>query len=486
MIRRMGVWLVLLGIGIGAILMPLYRNWRAQQGIIPPGITLGGVPLNGHDLAEVEEQLNAIFATPVAVYYEKERLILNPEDIGFRVKTRVMIGQARTMGTPFYVAKAFLASLLGYSLPPQDVPLLVEWDPQKLDAWLDEVAQRHDRPARPPQVMMTTEKTFDWRPGAPGKQLDKSASIPQIIAAFKQVGDARVAHLVIREEPPPRPDIHVLQTALQKRLDHFPGIASLFLRVLETGEEVDIHGDDVAYSGMSTMKIPILLTVYKELDHLPRGELRSWMRETITSTTGAGNYTANRVLRFLGQGDPVRGAEKVTAFLRELGFRNSFIIAPYDWRGPPPRQVKTPANQNPKITTYPDPLVQTTAKEIGLILEMVVECSEGKGTLLAAYPDEFTPEECADLLDTLAQNPVRDALLPGGLPEGVRYVHKHGYAPDTHGDVAAIWGPEGPYVLVLFLSTPNQWLVWDLSNPTFEDISRLVWEFFQFREGQNP
>ena len=389
-----------------------------------------------------------------------------------------MIGQARAIGNRTYLVKAFLLALAGRTMPPRDVPLVVEWDPQRLDKWLDSVAERYDRP---PQSIRARTESFTWQPATPGLRLDKEASIPNIITAMRQVGEKREAHLVIDHIPPPPPGIEELQRMLQARVQEFPGFAGVFVRLLDSGEEVDIHGDDSAFSGMSTMKIPIMLAVYGETEGLPQGELRSWMTETVTSTTGAGNYTANRLLSFLGQGDPLKGAQKVTGLLRSLGLRNSFIIAPYDWRHPPPEVVRTPANTHPYVNTYPDPLVQTTPKEIAIVLGMVERCAEGKGTLLAAYPDRFTPEKCRDLLGILAQNPVRDALIPGGLPVGARYVHKHGYAPDTHGDVAIVWGAQGPYVIGVFLCTPNEWLVWDISNPTFEDISRLTWEFFALR-----
>ena len=480
--RRWGILLLAVLLGVG-YLLPTYRAWEQAQGVIPPGVTLAGQAINGRTLGEVETQLEALFSDPVAVYYDEERILLRPQEIGFHVKTRVMIGQARAIGSQVYMVRAFLLQLLGLPLKPQDVPLIVEWDPKRLDAWLEEVAKRYDRPPREPSLVIGNDKTH-WAPGAPGKRLNKQASIPPIVAALKQVGDERVAHLVVEEQPAPRASIQVLQKALRARLEAFPGVAAAFVRLLPTGEEANVDANTIPFSGMSTMKIPILLMVYKDMSTLPQGELRDWMRETITSTTGAGNYTANRVLAFLGKGDAVKGADRVTTFLRSLGLENSFIIAPYDWRKPPPKTVRTPANTHPSQRTSPDPLVQTTPEEISLVLGMVVSCAEGKGTLLAAYPDEFTPAECRDLLSLLAQNPVTDALLPAGLPPGTHYVHKHGYAPDTHGDVAAVWGPEGPYVISLFLSTPDQWLVWDISNPTFIDISRITWEFFQMRAGK--
>ncbi len=463
---------------LAAVIYPRYQAWARGQGVIPPGITLAGLAINGKTLAEVEAQIQDLFAAPVAVYYDDQRILLRPEEIGFRVKTRVMVGQAREMGNGLYMTRAFLLYLLGRAPSPRDVPLLIEWDPVRLDAWLADVAARYDRPPRPPTVRPDAQ---GWLPGAPGRVLNREASVPAIVSALKQIGDKRVAHLVVEERPIPKPSFKELEKALRLRTDEFPGISSVFVRSLRTGEEVDIDASDVAYSGMSTMKIPILLAVYGDLDTLPTGDLRAWMTETVTSTTGAGNYTANRVLSFLGKGDALEGARRVTRLLRSLGLVNSFIIAPYDWRKAPPEIVRTPANQNPKYNTYPDPLVQTTPKEIALVMEMVVECAQGKGALLAAYPDRFTPEECQDLLGILGKNPVTNALIPGGLPKGTRYVHKHGYAPDTHGDVAAVWGPDGVYVISIFLSTPNEWLVWETSNRTFMDLSRLTWEFFKLR-----
>ncbi len=476
MTRRIIILVVL--VFLTAPLFMRYRAWEQHLGIIPPGVTLAGLAINGRTPTEIDRQLNSLFAAPVAVYYQDHRLILRPQDIGVRIKTRVMIGQARAIGNQLYRGKAFLYSLLNRPLPPRDVPLVLEWDPHRLDEWLTSVAQRYDRP---PQPVRARTESFTWQPATPGSRLDKSASGPQIIAALKHVGNDRQVHLVVHPIPPPPPDMKELKRMLNARLKAFPGFGGLFLRLLDTGEEVNIHGSDSAFSGMSTMKIPIMLSVYGKVNGLPEGELRSWMTETVTSTTGAGNYTANRLLSFLGDGDPLRGAQEVTHLLRSLGLKNSFIIAPYDWRHPPPEHVHTPANTHPYVNTYPDPLVQTTPEDIGLVLSMIERCAEGKGTLLAAYPDRFSAAKCRDLLGILAQNPVRNALLPGGLPVGTRYVHKHGYAPDTHGDVALVWGPQGPYVISLFLCTPNEWLVWDISNPTFEAISRLTWEFFALR-----
>ncbi len=76
-------------------------------------------------------------------------------------------------------------------------------------------------------------------------------------------------------------------------------------------------------------------------------------------------------------------------------------------------------------------------------------------------------------------------LIWNGLPaRDERWiVHKHGLGGLQHGDVALIWGPTGPYVLSVFLYRPG-WLDWGTSNPTMQEISRLVWQFFAFRAQQ--
>jgi hypothetical protein len=50
--------------------------------------------------------------------------------------------------------------------------------------------------------------------------------------------------------------------------------------------------------------------------------------------------------------------------------------------------------------------------------------------------------------------------------------------PDTQGDVAAIWGPAGPYILTVFLYQPK-WAEWRYTNPTFGDLARATWNVFE-------
>jgi beta-lactamase class A len=221
------------------------------------------------------------------------------------------------------------------------------------------------------------------------------------------------------------------------------------------------------------MKILILSELYRELSQPPDIETTKLITETMSLS---GNFTANLLLRLIGDGSSDAGVGVLNQYLRTVGLKNSFMATPYDRQYTTPPRVVTEANSRKDLNTNPDPYIQTTPRDIGLGLEMLVSCSQGGGTLLAAYGDRYTPEECQQALDFIALNEVK-ALITEGVPEGTKVIHKHGYAADTHGDVAAIWGPAGPYVLSVFLYRPP-WLEWDLSRATMRDISQAVWNYF--------
>ena len=76
-------------------------------------------------------------------------------------------------------------------------------------------------------------------------------------------------------------------------------------------------------------------------------------------------------------------------------------------------------------------------------------------------------------------------LIWAGLPrpDTAWIVHKHGFAFESHSDVALVWGPTGPYVLSVFLFRQG-WMDWDTSNTAMKTISRITWNFFLFQQEQ--
>ena len=73
-------------------------------------------------------------------------------------------------------------------------------------------------------------------------------------------------------------------------------------------------------------------------------------------------------------------------------------------------------------------------------------------------------------------------LIRFGVPDGVPVSHKHGWIPDTHGDAGVVFTPGGDYVIVEYLHLPGQWLQSDISFPILREISRAVYNYFNFDE----
>jgi beta-lactamase class A len=263
-----------------------------------------------------------------------------------------------------------------------------------------------------------------------------------------------------------------LEEMLNSLLADFDGISSIFIKDLQNGEELEMN-PEVAYAGMSVVKIAVMVESYRRIDQPPNIEQTKLLTETMTLS---GNFTANLLLRdTIGNGDGYQGVENVTASMRHLGLINTFMATPYDEEVVPPTIV-TPANSRTDLNTQPDPYMQTTAQDMGVLLEMIYQCSRGGGALMVAYPEGFTPQECQHMLDMMSDNQI-DSLIEMGVPPGTRVAHKHGWIGDTHADAAIVFSPGGDFVLVAFLYHP-QWLEWEVSNPLIADIGTATYNFF--------
>ncbi len=466
--RKLIVALLILAAVAAALLTPSYLRYRRSAGVIPAWVRLGGAQVSAATAADADAALRQAFEEPVAAYYGSQRILLRPQNIGFHVDTAAMLAAAQQADTVVNLVRYLAEDALHRPPKTMEIPLKYTFDSAALDAWLQDVATEHDRPPQPPQPLVAT---LSLAPGQPGQALDLVASRSQLLATLITARE-RTVHLAVAETPAPPINIAALGELLKARLDEFPGIAGLYLHFLPTGEEITINAD-VAYAGTSTLKIAILEQVYRTLDAPPDVETSKIISETMMHS---GNFTANLMLGIVGGGDWDIGVQRMNQAFKSLGMKNTFMATPYDRKLAVAPRIVTQANSRTDLNTQPDPYMQTTPRDIGMALQMLVACSEGGGTLIAAYGDRITPAECQQALNFMSLNEMKEMLV-GGLPGEAKAVHKHGYVPDTHGDVAAIWSPAGPYVLSLFLYRPT-WLEWDISNPTMKDIARATWDFF--------
>ncbi len=487
-------------------IFPLYTHYKAVAAPIPPGVYLGGLDLSDlKNTNDIRQHLQQVYDQPIAVRFGDQQLALRPQDVDFQIDADQMIAEAGRYlnGSAFLDIAAREA--LGFTQKRRDVPVRFTMNGQKVRAWLQNVATQYNhgpQPARvlppapnwaeggspaaglPPGFVGAYDRDWLWMPGSPGYTLDVDASVPVIAAALTNE-HKRVADLVLQETPPPPPSMSDLQQALNDYLSNFPGFAAVYVHDLRTDEEATVDAD-VSFSGMSTLKIGIataLMHLLKngiEADNPKVDQVGQWLDLALGESN---NQAANLVLTYLGGGDIFAGTRRFTEFMRSLGFKNTYMQSGYEAKTQLP-EIPTPGNQRTDWNTDPDTNLQSSPADMGRILSAVYECTQGKGLLMERYPNDFTPDECRTILFYMTHDEFQE-LIWAGLPRpwDAWIVHKHGFAFESHSDVALVWGPTGPYVLSIFLYRKG-WMDWATSNGTMKTISRITWNFFAFRQKQ--
>jgi len=458
---------LLASISLFVIELILYS--RAYAGL-PQGLSLGGVPVGGLSESAALEQLITAYRTPVELHYQDQIILLDPGVVNFTLNTSLMIPQA----TQYRTGQGFWNGFWDYLwLNPgevNDIPLQATYSQEKLRVFLEDVAARYNQPGSPARP---DPSTLGFVPGAPGHTLDQKAAVGLIDAKLLMPTD-RVVDLPVAEQTVTRPSLETLAELIQADvgLFQFNGIFSLYLSDLRTGREMVINlanGEAVqgaiAFAGMSTVKIPIMTAFFAQNE----GELtddESLLLER--SIDESANTPTDLLLKTVGRGDGLEGTRQVTADMQRLGLVNTYISGLLDVLGAVLVPLGTPANSRTDLNTQPDPFNQTTAEDMGSLLTMIYQCSQNKGSLMAAFPNQFTPQECRTMIDLLTQNEVGPIFISGGSPDGV-VAHKHGWdrLPLTNvADAALVFTPGGDYVLTIFIHHPD--------TMGFEDANRLI------------
>ncbi len=497
------------------LLLPtrFYTQFKASAAPIAPGVHLGGLELSGATSeAEARNLLAQAFAEPIAVYLPtasgEQRFILRPGEIGFALDADAMLADAAYyLEGPDFVDIA-LRHAVGLDQRRRDVPVQFDIDGARLGAWLARVGRGEQetetsiasaRPSRvqwadgatqvinnptsatPAGYVGTAFRDWQWTDSPTNVALDREASAQAIVEALSSVED-RVATLVTADGESTAPTLADLQRALDVHLSTFPGFAAVYVKDLRTGESISVDAD-VAFSGMSTLKIGIVAALFQRLDGLPadRAEAVLLSQQLDYALGESNNQIANQLVRRLGDGDAQAGMRRFTNFMRELGFESTYMQSLYE-AATAQVQIPTPGNQREDWNTNPDPGLQSTPREMGELMAAIYECTRGEGLLLDTFGDDFTPDECEMILFYIGLDEYEE-MLWAGLPQQTRWdeawlVHKHGFAFESHSDVALVWGPTGPYVLSVFFFREG-WMDWETSNGNMKAVSRLTWNFFE-------
>jgi hypothetical protein len=333
-----------------------------------------------------------------------------------------------------------------------------------------------------------------FEPGEPGYTFNIDKAIRQVETAL---GAGMTEPITFEPDlvPPPPITSGLLIPPLEARLARFPGVTSILIKNLDTGEVIYNFNTDYVLSGMSIVKIGIMVEVYRHYG----GEVDPQTHQELVDMLGSEscNPCANRLLATVGGGSAHAGAQRVTETMRRLGLANFYLCAPFRvvelWDGG--GQIVWTASSlgwlaQDEVPRY-DRCVKATPREMATLVEMIHQCTQDEGLLRDAYPNTFTPQVCQDMIDIMAANDLRN-MLGAGIPHEVKLAHKHGFSGydvpwgDTRGEVGIVFSPEVPWLISFYIWQDTAWINWGINQPLYRDVSNMLYNYFNPEEPYWP
>jgi beta-lactamase class A len=482
------------GMVMAALILIGVELSRFAQGrdLLQTDITVAGVPVTGLKLSEAVVTWERVYEQPVELDYQGSPIILRPADIGFHVNNELMQAEIRSKlaGTNNYWID-FWNYLWRRPTSPVNVGLIADYQEAKLRDYLQDLAARYEQPASGASFDLNS---MTFGAGASGMRLDIEASMQALDAALRRPQDRRVK-LLMKSEGARNANMQTLRQSIRDYLvakgvpPEGPGyLASVMVIDLQSGQELSIN-PDIAYSAMSTIKIPILLNIFRKLDFAPDRDTKWLMGASILCS---GNDASNFLIQLSGAGDSAgtqlaNGLNQVTNTVQALGARNTFISAPlyvgdkkYQFSVPRPK-----TSPNTKYDAKPDPYSQTTTEDMAALLQELYDCGEYGSGVMAVFPEGYTRTECNEMIELLSGN-IIGRLIELGVPAGTRIAHKNGWGGTQAGganvsDAAIVYSPGGTYILVMYAweAKANQDGIGSIVPwEAVEGVSRIVYNYF--------
>lgn len=476
--------LIVLAVLLSVVELVWYSRLRSN---FPPGMMVAGVPVGGLNQQQAAERLIQAYGIPVELRYGSSVIQVRPSLVGFELDLEGMLTAAdlQRITQPFW--SAFWDYLWNRLPQPGEVPLRAAISEERLRAYLqNEVAARYDQP---PEIAMPMPGTTEFQSGQPGTVLDIDRAVILVEDALRSPG-SRVVNVTFNQVRPTRPTLQNLQIMLQQVIDvsGFDGLSEIYLLDLQSGQELHFayqRGEnvppDIAFTAASTMKIPIMFSVYRRLSEPTPPSVVTQIELMIERSE---NTPADRLLQQVM--DRNLGPLQLTEDLQALGMQNTFLAGYFYPGAPLLRRFETPANKRTDITTNPDAYNQTTPTEMGMLLEDLYLCAKtGGGSLAAVFPGEISQDECRQMVSFLSRNRI-GVLIQSGLPEGTQVANKHGWITEYDGllhalgDAGIVYTPGGDFVLSIFMYQPTQ-LVFDPANQLVANLSRAIYNYFNLQ-----
>jgi beta-lactamase class A len=460
-------------------------KYSRQRNNFPLGMQVGGVPVGGLNYVQAAERIYTVYRSPIEISYNGNPIQIRPAVLGFEPEVDHMLAVAdnQRVTEPFW--GGYWNFLWGRNVLTINVPLSANYDVNRISDYLKtEISTRYDAPAIPPKPIPGTSQ---FAKGVPGTSIDIDRATLQIVDALKSSTNRRV-NLALDQTSISRPSLSDLEIMIQQIIEvaDFDGIVEVYLQDLDSTRNLSFaHSGDgealppnIAFSSWSLVKIPLMVTAFRYLEAPYPPEAMTLMGEMIQQSE---NTSTDQLAMMLI--DPNLSPLIVTADMDRLGLENTFWAGHFYVGAPLLQNFTTPANQRTDIDTHPDRYNQTTAADMGMLMEDIYLCAErGGGSLIAAFPGEITQVKCQEMIDIMVLNKI-GVLIQAGVPSGTKIAHKHGWAIEndglvhTFGNTALIYSPGGNYVLTIFAYHPVQ-AIFDPVNNLFANISAAIYNFF--------
>lgn len=379
------------------------NQYDASRAIFPDGTLIAGIPVGGLDAQAAGLRLvQAYTHTPLELRIAGNAVQIDPAAAGVQIDLQKMLASASPTGGESYW-QGFWDFL--WNRPPaaatSELACSVAGD--RLHGYLQEkIASYFTVPATaagpiPGDVRFT--------PGRPGQTINLTGKEEEIRAALCQPAP-RVVMLETMTTPALPPAVDRLQPMLEALVlaADFDGLTEVYFQDLRSGQEINFAENqgqsippEIAFTGASTIKIPVMISAYKKVDGSLPEDLRRRMELMIDlSDNGSTDEVMKQAL------DPNIAPVQVTQDLQALGMKNSFLAGFFYPGAPLLDRYQTPANQRADYTTDPDIYNQTTTVDMGRLLAAIQRCAaDGSGLLVETFPGQVTQAECQEMTGLL-------------------------------------------------------------------------------------
>lgn len=487
-------WLIVAALGLlGGLSLLLIQILLFGRSLdrLPAGLLIANVPVGGLTNAEAADRLTTVYATPLTLDYRGSVFQLDPAQVDFVLDTDSMLAQAAGANTDATASlRSGLWAYLWAETPPtpQPIPLQATYTESKLESFLAEVAARYDAAGSP---AVADPDTLGFKPGSAGRTLDRNAAFALINTALRSATTRTPAvTLPVNDFAQTPPTFATLTELLYTniRLHQFEGLVHIYLADLQTGESLNIAmsggqpfpvNAGIAISGMSTIKVPVMVTFFRYKDGPLTPDEQLLLAGIFSESANA--YT-DLILGIIGadqQGGGLVGTNMVSDSMADLGLKNTYLAGLLDTLGAITTPRLTPGNTRTDIDLNPDRYSQTSADDMGRLLVMISQCAQGSGTLIESSPGQFTAEECQQMIAFLSKNEIGPIFIAGSAP-GAKVIHKHGWdllPLNNVADAAIVESAGGNYVLTVYIHRDEP-VAFDAANRLIVSLGTAVFNFY--------